>query len=66
MSCWTRIGIAFENSLDPDQMASEEAIWSGSTLFFMEFVNLHEQTTLSYLIGCQSEMSVADLIYSAG
>ena len=22
-----------ENSVDPDQMASEEAIWSGSTLF---------------------------------
>ena len=34
MSCWIRIGIAFENSVDPDQMASEEAIWSGSTLFF--------------------------------
>ena len=23
----------FANSVDPDQMASEEAIWSGSTLF---------------------------------
>ena len=22
-----------QNSVDPDQMASEEAIWSGSTLF---------------------------------
>ena len=60
------MGIAFENSVDPDQMASEEAIWSGSTLFFIQFVNLYEQTTLSYLIGWQSEMSVANLIYSAG
>ena len=23
----------FENTVDPDQLASEEAIWSGSTLF---------------------------------
>ena len=23
----------FENSVDPDQLASDEAIWSGSTLF---------------------------------
>ena len=23
----------FENRVDPDQMASDEAIWSGSTLF---------------------------------
>ena len=42
-------------------MASEEAIWSGSTLFFIQFVNLYEQTTLSYLIGWQSEMGVANL-----
>ena len=28
----------FANSVDPDQMASEEAIWSGSTLFVMQFV----------------------------
>ena len=42
-------------------MASEEAIWSGSTLFFIQFVNLHVQTT-----GWQSEMAVAQLIYLAG
>ena len=30
----------FANSEDPDQMASEEAIWSGSTLFIIQFVNL--------------------------
>ena len=33
---------AFANSVDPDQMASEEAVWSGSTLFIIQFVNLNE------------------------
>ena len=47
-------------------MASEEAIWSGSTLFFIQIMNLYEQTTLNYPIGWLSEMGVADLIYSAG
>ena len=58
--------LAFKNTVDPDQMASEEAIWSGSTLFFIQFMNLYEQTSLSYQIGWLSEMGVADLIYSAG
>ena len=57
--------IAFKNTVDPDQIASEEAIWSGSTLFFIQFMN-YEQTSLSYQIGWLSEMGVADFIYSAG
>ena len=60
------MGIAFENSVDPDQVACEEAIRSGSTLFVIQFMNLYAQTTLSYLIGWQSEMGLANLIYSAG
>ena len=64
MPCWTKIGIAFENSADPTKMASEEAILSGSTLYVIQFVNLDEQTTQSYLIGWQSGMGVANLIYS--
>ena len=32
----------FANSVDPDQMAFEEAIWSESTLFDIQFVNLNE------------------------
>ena len=32
-----------DNSVDPDQMASEEAIWSGSTLFFIQFMNWHNK-----------------------
>ena len=60
------MGIAFENCVDPDQMASGKAIWSGTTLFVIQFVNLYEKTTMSYLIGWQSEMGVANLIYSSG
>ena len=33
----------FANSADPDQMASEEAIRSGSTLFVIQFVNLKKK-----------------------
>ena len=28
------------NSVDPDQLASEEANWSGSALFAIKYVNL--------------------------
>ena len=31
---------AFANSVDPDQLASEEANWSGSALFAIKYVNL--------------------------
>ena len=40
LSCWTRIHPAFANSVDPDQLASEEANWSGSALFAIKYVNL--------------------------
>ena len=40
----------FANSVDPDQMASEEAIWSGSTLFVIQFVNLNENIIWCNLI----------------
>ena len=33
MSC------CMENSVDPDQLASSEASWSGSTLFSFEFIS---------------------------
>ena len=41
----------FANSVDPDQMASEEAIWSGSTVFVIQFVNLNENIIWCNLIG---------------
>ena len=50
----------FANSVDPDQIASEEAIWSGSTLFVIQFVNLNENIIWSNLIGWKSEMGVAN------
>ena len=31
---------ALPNSVDPDQLASEEANWSGSALFAVKYVNL--------------------------
>ena len=40
----------FANSADPDQMVSEVAIWSGSTLFVIQFVNLNENIILCNLI----------------
>ena len=30
----------FANSVGPDQLASEEAYWSGSALFAIKYVNL--------------------------
>ena len=32
----------FANSVDPDQLASEEANWSGSALLAIEYVNLDQ------------------------
>ena len=40
LSCWNQIYPAFANSVDPDQLASEEANWSGSALFAIKYVNL--------------------------
>ena len=42
LSCWTRIYPAFENSIDPDQLASEEANWSRSALFAIKYVKLEQ------------------------
>ena len=39
------------NSVDPDQVASEEANWSGSALFVIMYVNLYQQYGSSNLIG---------------
>ena len=40
LSCWMQINPAFANSVDPDQLASSEANWSGSALFAIKYVNL--------------------------
>ena len=39
------------NSADPDQLASEEANWSRSALFAIQYLNLGQQPGSSNLIG---------------
>ena len=39
------------NSVDPDQLASEEANWSGSALFVIKYVNFYQKPRSSNLIG---------------
>ena len=59
MSCWTRIYPAFANSVDPDQLASEEANWSGSALFAIKYVNMYQQPRSCNFIGWKLEVGVA-------
>ena len=47
------------NSVDPDQLASEEANWSGSALFVIKYVNLYQKPESSNLIGWKLEVGVA-------
>ena len=45
--------------VDPDQLASEEASWSGSALFVIQYVNLYRQSGSNSLIGWKLELDVA-------
>ena len=47
------------NSVDPDQLASEEANWSGSALFVIKDMNLYQQPRSSNVIGWKLKVSVA-------
>ena len=49
------------NSVDPDQLASQEANWSGPTLFVMQYLNLYKKAGSSNLIGWQLEVGMASL-----
>ena len=51
------------NSVDPDQLASEEANWPGSALFVIKYVDFCQKPRSSNLIGWKLEVGVA--IYSA-
>ena len=44
---------------DPDQLASENANWSGSALFVIKYVNSYQQSGLSNLIGWKLEVGMA-------
>ena len=46
------------NSVDPDQLASEEANWSGSALFVIKYVN-YQKPRSSNLIGWKLEVGGA-------
>ena len=47
------------NSVDPDQLASEEANWSGPALFVIKYVNLYQKPGLNNLIGWKLDVGVA-------
>ena len=47
------------NSVQPDQLASEEANWSGSALFVNKYVNFYQKSRSSNLIGWKLEVGVA-------
>ena len=47
------------NHVDPDQLASSEANWSGSALFVIKYVNFYQKPGSSNLIGCKLEVGVA-------
>ena len=46
------------NSVDPDQLAFEEANWSGSALFVIKYVNFYQKSGSSNLIGWKLEVGV--------
>ena len=47
------------NSVDPDQLASEEANWSESALFIIKYVNFYSNPRSSNLTGWKLEVGVA-------
>ena len=47
------------NSVDPDQLASEEANWSGSALFVIKNVNFYKKQGSNNLTGWKLEVGVA-------
>ena len=47
------------NGVDPDQLASSEANWSGFALFAIQYLNSYQQPGSSNLIGWKLEMGMA-------
>ena len=56
---WYKFTHLIPNSVDPDQLASEETNWSGSTSFGIKYFNLYQQSESSNLIGWKSEVGMA-------
>ena len=59
MSCWARIYPDFSNSVDSDQLASEEANLFVPVLFAITYVNLWQQLGSSNLIDWKLELDMA-------
>ena len=53
------------NIVDPDQLASSEANWSGSALFVIKYVNFYQKLGSSNLIGWKLEVGVAISLLSS-
>ena len=47
------------SSVDPDQLASSEANWSGSALFVIKYVSFYQNPGSGNLIGWKLEVGVA-------
>ena len=54
------------NSVDPNQLASEEANWSGSALFVIKYVNFYQKPKSSNLISWKLEVGVASKFIQQG
>ena len=65
--CPAELGYAssFANSVDPDQLASEEANWSGSALFAIQYVSLYQQLGQVIWLAEKLEMGMASELSSA-
>ena len=50
---------SFANNVGPDQLASEVANWSESTLLAIQYDNLYQKSGPSYLMGWKLEKDVA-------
>ena len=51
--------LVLANTVDPEQLASKEANWSGSALFVIKYVNFYQKPRWSNLIGWKLEVGVA-------
>ena len=56
---------AFENSVDPDELASEEANWSGSSLLAIKYINFISTIRIKWSDWLKIRSGCGILIYSA-
>ena len=56
--------MSFANSVDPDQLASDEANWSGYALFVVKYVNLYQESGSSNRISWKLEVALRKHAYS--